>query len=84
VNKQSDKNPGLSMTSKDPYVKMQKVQIPLQEYQSNAAIRSKLAITKLDFSDDDRYIEICSQLIDKDNNITLDSQEDIFVVWDIA
>jgi hypothetical protein len=84
VNKQSDKNPGLSMTSKDPYVKMQKVQIPLQEYQSNAAIRSKLAITKLDFSDDDRYIEMCSQLIDKDNNITLDSQEDIFVVWDIA
>ena len=26
---------------------------------------------------------MCSQLIDKDNNITLDSQEDIFVVWDI-
>jgi hypothetical protein len=27
---------------------------------------------------------MCSQLIDRDNNITLDSGEDIFVVWDIA
>lgn len=72
------------MTSKDPFVKMQKVQIPLQEYQSNAAIRSKLAITKLDFSDNDWYIVMCFQLIDKDSNITLDSQEDIFVVWDFA
>jgi len=29
VNKMSDKNPGMHMNSKDPYVKMQKVQIPL-------------------------------------------------------
>jgi len=27
---------------------------------------------------------MCSQVIDKDNNISLDSAEDIFVVWDIA
>ena len=26
-------------------------------------------MTKLDFSDDDRYVEMCSQAIDKDNNI---------------
>lgn len=74
----------MNLNSRDPYVKMQKVQIPLQEYQSNSTVRSKLAITKMDFSDDDRYIEMCSQLIDKDNNITLGSNEDIFVVWDIA
>ena len=38
----------------------------------------------MDFSDDDKYLEMCSQMTDKDNNIQLDSNEDIFVVWDIA
>ena len=31
VNKLSEKNPGVQLTSKDPYVKMQKIQIPLNE-----------------------------------------------------
>lgn len=43
----------------------------------------KLATTKLDFSECDRYIEMSSQLIDKDNNIALDANQDIFVIWDI-
>ena len=40
-------------------------------------------MTKLDFSDDDRYVEMCSQAIDKDNNIRAEHSEDIIVVWDI-
>ena len=48
----------------------------------------------MDFSDCDKYIEMASQLIDRDNNIVYDqeaegisdkeAQDDIFVVWDIT
>ncbi len=42
-----------------------------------------MGITKIDFSADDNHIEMASQLIDKDNNVTIDSTEDEFLVWDI-
>ena len=76
------------MVSKDPYVKFQHVTIPVkffQELEAPALVRAKHAVTKLDFSEDDgRYIEMCSQVIDKDNNISQEQfNEDIFVIWDI-
>jgi hypothetical protein len=43
-----------------------------------------LAITQIDYSHDDRFIEMAVQKTDKDNNIDLDSSDDIFVVWDIT
>lgn len=84
VNKLSEQNPGIQLTSKDPYVKFQQVQIPLNEFQSSSALsKHKLGVTKMDFSDNDRYVEMCSQIVDKDNNVQMDNQEDIFIVWDI-
>ena len=41
VNKLSKKNPSLHFASKDQYVKMQKIQIPLNQYQSSLVNRSK-------------------------------------------
>jgi WD40 repeat protein len=83
VNRQSSKSTGRYI-SKDPYVKMQKILIRLEEYVSSAAIRNKMAITKMDFSEDDRYLETCAQVVDQDNNIQLEAQEDIYIVWDIS
>ena len=57
--------------------------IPLQDLGSAVDIRTKLAVTKMDFSLNDRYIEMCSQVVDKDNNIAHQFDDDIFVVWDI-
>ena len=37
----------------------------------------------MDFSLDDNFLQMCSQVIDNDNNVILESMEDIFVVWDI-
>ena len=69
VNKLSEQNPGLSMTSRDPFVKFQQVLIPLNELPgASAKVKNRLAVTKMDFSDSDRYIEMCSQIIDQDNN----------------
>jgi len=83
INKFSDQNRG-QMTSKDPFVKYQKVMIPLQDLGSAPNIKNKLAVTKMDFSDDDRYVEMCSQVVDKDNNVHMEQfHEDIFVVWHI-
>jgi hypothetical protein len=56
--------------------------VPILEL--DGASKAKSAITKMDFSDDDRYIEMCSQQIDKDNNITLSEDADIVLVWDIV
>jgi hypothetical protein len=46
--------------SKDPYVKYQKVMIPLQDLGGAIDIRTKLAVTKMDFSMNDKYIQMCS------------------------
>ena len=43
-----------------------------------------MAITKFDFSEDDRFLENCAQVVDQDNNIQLDAYEDIYIVWDIS
>lgn len=46
----------------------------------------KLAVTKMDFSgqDNDRYIQMCAQVVDKDNCVQPEMfGEDIYVVWDI-
>ena len=56
VNRHSLKNPGIRVNSSDPYVQMTKVVLPLADYQSSAYIRSLLAVTSLDFSEDDQYL----------------------------
>lgn len=45
--------------------------------------KEKIATTNMDFSDCDRYLQMASQLIDKDNNISVENRQDIFVIWDI-
>lgn len=61
-----------SAVSADPFLKFQKVMIPLQDLGGAVDVRTKLAVTKMDFSLNDRYIEMCSQIVDKDNNIAID------------
>lgn len=53
VNRHSLRNPGIKINSEDPYVQMTKIVLPLADYQSSAYIRSLLAVTTMDFSEDD-------------------------------
>jgi len=69
VNKFSDLNPH-GVNYRDPFVKFHKVMIPLQDVGGRMDIRSKLAITKMDFSDNDQYLQLCSQVVDVENNIS--------------
>ena len=63
ANRLSPKNPGIKLNSKDPYVKLMKIQVPLNVHQPSASIRGKLAVTLMDFSDCDSYLQLCLQTI---------------------
>ena len=56
VNRHSLKNPGIRVNSEDPYVQLAKIVLPLADFQSSAYIRSLLAVTMMDFSEDDDYL----------------------------
>jgi len=87
ANRLSLKNPGVKLNSKDPYVKLFKIVIPLADFQSSAYVRSVMAVTAMDFSEDDQYLQMCCQRINSecvtDPNKYV-SADDIFVVWDIG
>ena len=59
VNRHSLKNPGIRVNSEDPYVQMTKVVLPLADYQASPFIRSLLAVTMMDFSEDDGLLQMC-------------------------
>jgi hypothetical protein len=45
VNRISPKNPGLKLGSRDTYVKLLKLVLPLGDFVSSAGLRSQLAVT---------------------------------------
>ena len=55
-NRLSLKNPGVKLNSKDPYVKLFKIVLPLADFQSSAYIRSVMAVTSMDFTEDDQFL----------------------------
>lgn len=63
VNRHSLKNPGIRVNSEDPYVQLAKIVLPLADYQSSPYIRSLLAVTSMDFSEDDNYLQMCVQRV---------------------
>ena len=44
------------MSTGDPYEKFQRIALPLQDYIKSSEIRGKMAITKFDYSDDDKFL----------------------------
>lgn len=58
VNRQSIKNPGYKLNSEEPYVEFSKIVLPLAEYQSSPYIRSLLAVTSLDFSQEADFLQM--------------------------
>jgi hypothetical protein len=56
ANRLSAKNPGIKLNSKDPYIKLMKLVLPLADFQSSASLRAQLAVTNMDFSEDDIYL----------------------------
>ena len=51
----------IHISSKDPYTKLYKIVVPLAELQPNANIRSKMAVTAMDFSESGDYLQMCVQ-----------------------
>lgn len=62
VNRLSTRNPGIRQQSKDPYVKMTKILPPtLDSSQAHSGAKiSMFAVTQLDFTEDDMFLEMCS------------------------
>lgn len=56
VNRHSVRNPGVGLNKKDPYTKYMKIILPLADYQPSTYIRSLLAVTHIDFSEDDDFM----------------------------
>ena len=86
VNRISQKNPGLKLGSKDTYVKLMKLVLPLGDFVSSASLRSSLAVTLFDFSKCDGYLQMCVQKINHECVIdpaSYSCSEDCFVIWDI-
>lgn len=62
VNRLSTRNPGVKIQSKDPYVRLSKILPPtLDASQAHAGTKvSTIAVTQMDFSEDDLFLEMCS------------------------
>ena len=56
----------------------------MAEFQSSLEKRNSTAVTSLDFTEDDNYLQMCSMRVDKDHVKDFSAGDDIFVVWDIA
>jgi len=56
VNRISGKNPGLKLGSRDTYVKLFKIALPINDFMVNSSLRFSLAVTTLDFSDCDGFL----------------------------
>ena len=66
--------------------------LPLADYQASAYIRSLLAVTCFDFSEDDHYLQMCVQRVNSEGVryqnrvVTADDANavrDIIIVWDM-
>lgn len=68
VNRLSARNPGIRQQAKDPYVKMNKILPPtLDASQAHSGAKvSHIAVTQMDFSEDDMFLEMCSQKVMSD------------------
>lgn len=86
------KNPGIKVNSEDPYVQLTKIIPPLADYTSSAYIRSLLAVTSMDFSEDDIHLQMCIQRVNSEgvryqNSVKPaddpTSVRDIVVIWNI-
>lgn len=86
VNRISPKNPGAKMGTRDPYVKMIKLILPLSDFQGSVSIRQQLAVTVMDFDMGGDYLQLCVQRINHENVLDTANyrqQEDCFIIWDI-
>ena len=92
VNRHSMKNPGLGLNKKDPYIRLHKIILPLADFQPSAYVRSILAVTHMDFSEEDDYIQFCVQRVNAEgvkyfNKVSPSDDgsnvKDIIIVWNI-
>jgi hypothetical protein len=49
----------IQISSKDPYTKLYKIVVPLADLQPNAQIRSKMAVTSMDFTESGDFLQMC-------------------------
>ena len=71
---------------------MTKILLPLADFQSSAYIRSLLAVTCMDFSEDDNFLQMCVQRVNSEgvryrNQVKpsddATSVKDIVIVWNL-
>ena len=86
MNRHSSKSINVSSNSKNLYIKKIKIVLPLADFNTSGETRNMTAVSQMDFSDDDLFLQLCSMKIDEDNVRNFDGGEggdDIFAVWDI-
>ena len=59
LNRLSMFNPGKKMNSKEPYIVHFRIRPPINDVQPNAYLRSLMAVSYMDFSEDHEYLEMC-------------------------
>jgi hypothetical protein len=83
VNRHSSKSMNYPSNSKALYVKAYKIVLPLADFNSSIEVRNTSAVSQMDFSDDDLFLQMVSMKINEDNVRDFEGGEDIFAVWDI-
>lgn len=83
VNRHSAKSLDNPSNSRMLYVKKMKIVLPIIDSQSSLEERNTTAVSQMDFSDDDLFLQMCSMKIDEENVRNFEGGEDIFAVWDI-
>lgn len=83
VNRHSSKALSYPSNSKNLYVKAYKIVLPIADFHSAVESRSSTAVTQMDFTDDDNFLQMCSMKIDQEHVRDYEGGEDIFAVWDI-
>jgi antirestriction protein len=83
VNRHSSKALSYPSNSKALYVKAYKIVLPLADFHSSIEKRNTSAVSQMDFSNDDLFLQMCSMKIDQEHVRNYVGGEDIFAVWDI-
>ena len=74
------------LNSRDPYVKMLRIVLPLADFHSSANLRAQLAVVNMDFSECDTFLQMSVQKINAECVVNPDEykqEDDIYVVWNI-
>jgi hypothetical protein len=83
VNRHSSKALNYPSNSKSLYIKAYKIVLPLADFHASVEKRSTTAISAMDFTDDDQFLQMCSMRIDQEHVRDYSGGEDIFAIWDI-